>query len=229
MTSELIFYIQSLKSLKVLGENETVETFSADLWITRWFVKTGGGGGGRERNAKWNWSFKLLWGPKRPTGSTTPFMFPRSDFKDFSAVVLPLKLALSQRDILSSGSVSSRLKLLFRFFFLATSYFNLCKYVKLCNIFAVAVVGKVKPYFSSCIHSHASYRGRKYLFKNQYDCNMDRYLILLWNLKNLSYLFVKSLMKQLEPMKFKKRPGNWLWLQTKSSMEICLCLLFYIY
>lgn len=44
-------------------------------------------------------------------------MFPRSDFKDFSAVVLPLKLALSQRDILSSGSVSSRLKLLFRFFF----------------------------------------------------------------------------------------------------------------
>ncbi len=32
MTSELIFYVSSLKSLNVLRDDETVEVFSKDLW-----------------------------------------------------------------------------------------------------------------------------------------------------------------------------------------------------
>ena len=37
MTSELIFYVSSLKSLKVLNDDETVDIFAKDLWnSTRW-------------------------------------------------------------------------------------------------------------------------------------------------------------------------------------------------
>ena len=32
VTSELIFYVSSLKSLHVLRDDETVEVFSKDLW-----------------------------------------------------------------------------------------------------------------------------------------------------------------------------------------------------
>lgn len=35
VTSELVFYVQNLKSLKVLDDDETVERFSVDLWQPR--------------------------------------------------------------------------------------------------------------------------------------------------------------------------------------------------